>query len=182
MVLRPEPTLLENGRPAPPWTVVLREHALPLLAASALVSFLLLLAFPPELPDEAVAESGLMALAMVIRVAVNLLGLMLIAAVVAFYAGVFGGSSRFDASFVLVALAMTPHYLAAALFPLPALGVPLVLVGMGYSLLILYRGLPELLGVPPENRGKLFLLILLSLGLLALMAGLLLGPYLLPTG
>jgi len=182
MLLRPEPTLTAHGRPAPPWTVAMREHVLPLLAVSALVSFVLLLLFPLPLPAGATLDPGMMALTMLVRIVVNLLLVMLMAGIVAFYSAIFGGVARFDAAYVLVALAMTPFFVTEALLPLPGIGRLIALAGVVYALTILYRGLPIVLALPYKNRGKHFLLTLLSMFVIGMLAGLLLGPNLVPMG
>jgi hypothetical protein len=108
------------------------------------------------------------------------------AAVVRFYAGMFGAIANFDAAFTLVALAMTPVYVAEMLGPgvqlvlSGAAAVLLVLLAIGYALTLLYRGTGLVLRVPQEQRGAHFGLTLVTLVVLMLLLGLLLGPYLLP--
>ena len=121
-----------------------------------------------------------------VRVAVNLAGLFVMAAVIRFYAGMFGAIANFDAAFVLVALAMTPVYVAEML----GTGRATAAVGPGRGAAgaagdrlcpaILYRGTGLVLRVPQEQRGAHFGLTLVTLVVLMLLFGLLLGPYVLP--
>lgn len=180
MVTQPMATLAEDGRSAPPWSAVARDHVLPLLLITAAVQFVLVLASAgpaePGRPQIGLEDALLVA---VIRVVANLVGLSLMAAVVAFYSGMFGGSRRFDDSYALLALSMTPLYLAEALMPAPLLGVPVALAGFFYALVIFYRGLGIVLRLPLYNRPKHFALTLGTMFVLSLLAGwLLLGSLL----
>ncbi|MGP1394403.1 MAG: Yip1 family protein [Inquilinaceae bacterium] len=180
MLVRPDATLLEHGRPVPPWPVVAREHAAPLIIASASVSFVLYWIF--GMPAVGVVEAPSLTeavLGFVLRVVVNFAGLALMALVVRVFSAMFGGSPDFNASYVLVALAMTPYYVGEAVLPLPVVGGLLAFGGMIFSLIILYKGVPPLLRVPQENRSKHFALTLVSLFLATMVAALILGPFLL---
>lgn len=184
MLFEPDATLAAHGVPAPNWRMVVREHVLPVLILTSIVALplWLLLASTVEVGPSA----GLLVLALAARVVVNLAGLFIMAAVVRFYAGMFGAVASFDAAFVLVALAMTPVYVAGMLGP----GVQLLLSGpaamlllllaLGYALMILYRGTGLVLRVPQDQRGAHFGLTLVTLVVLMMLFGLLLGPYALP--
>jgi hypothetical protein len=184
MLLEPDATLAAHGVPAPNWRVVVREHALPVLALTSVGAFVLLLVLTSA--TETGASIGLIALFMVGRVILNLAGLFVMAAIIRFYAGMFGGAASFDAAFVLVALAMTPLYVAEMLGPgvqlllsTPA-AVLLILLALGYAFTILYRGTGLVMAVPQANRGAHFGLTLVTLVVLMMLAGLLLGPYVVP--
>lgn len=183
MLFQPDATLASHIDPLPPWSVVAREHVLPLLIGSALVSAGLFLVLQPVLVTEAdllVPTIPQMMVQLVGRVAVNFVILAIMAAIAAMFAGMFGGHNDFNAGYALVALAMTPLFVGEALLPVPVLGL---LVGMGgfvYSMVILYRGTVVALGLPPGNRGRHFALTVVSMLLVSLLAGLALGPYLLP--
>ncbi|MGK9234091.1 hypothetical protein KXS07_17460 [Inquilinus limosus] len=184
MLFEPDATLAAHGVPAPSWRVVVREHALPVLILTSIGAFLLLSLLLST--SETGTSIGLLVLFLAGRVLVNLAGLFVMAAVVRFYAGMFGSSAGFDAAFVLVALAMTPVYVAEMLGPGVQLlfsgpaAVLLVLLSIGYALTILYRGTGLVLGVPQEQRGAHFGLTLVTLVVLTMLFGLLLGPYILP--
>lgn len=184
MLFEPDATLAAHGVPAPNWRVVMREHALPVLILTSIGVFILLVLFASA--SDAGASIGLLAVFMVARVLINLAGIFVMATIVRFYAGLFGGAAGFDAAFVLVALAMTPVYVAEMLGPGVQLllsgpaAVLLILLGLGYAFAILYRGTGLVLGVPQEHRGAHFGLTLVTLVVLMMLAGLLLGPYLLP--
>lgn len=185
MLLEPDATLAAHGVPAPGWRIVVREHALPVLILTSIGAFLLLALLLSVSDVE--TPIGLLLLLLVARMLVNLAGLFVMAAVIRFYAGMFGAIANFDAAFTLVALAMTPVYVAEMLSPGVQLllsgpaAVLLVLLAIGYSLTILYRGTGLVLRVPQEQRGAHFGLTLVTLVVLMLLLGLLLGPYILPT-
>ncbi|OWJ66578.1 hypothetical protein BWR60_13850 [Inquilinus limosus] len=184
MLFEPDATLAAHGVPAPNWRIVVREHALPVLVLTSIISLplWLLLASATEVGPSA----GLLVLALMVRVPMNLAGLFIMAAVVRFYAGMFGAAASFDAGFTLVALAMTPVYVAEMLGP----GVQLLLSGpaavlflllaIGYAMLILYRGTGLVLRVPQEQRGAHFGLTLVTFVVLSMLLFLLLGPYVVP--
>lgn len=180
MITTPDATLADHVSPVPRWTVVAREHTLPLLIGSALVSILLLFLIPP--PSDAGPALTLVDLAslVIVRVVVNFVLLMIMAAVLGLFSGLFQGSSDFSSAYVLSALAMTPLYLGEAVLPIPLLGPLAALAGLIYSVVILYKGVPRALGVPQRARGRHFMLAMVSLFLIWMLAGLLLGPYLMP--
>lgn len=184
MLFEPDATLAAHGVPAPNWRIVVREHALPVLVLTSIGAFLLLALLLSV--SNIQTPIGLLVLFLAVRVAVNLAGLFIMAAVVRFYAGMFGATASFDAAFTLVALAMTPVYVAEMLGPGIQLllsgpaAVLLVLLAIGYALTILYRGTGMVLRVPQEQRGAHFGLTLVTLVVLMMLLGLLLGPYILP--
>ncbi|MGO1080981.1 YIP1 family protein [Inquilinus sp. CA228] len=184
MLFEPDATLAAHGVPAPGWRIVVREHVLPVLILTSIIALPLLLLLVSAV--EGGPGAGLLVLALAARVVVNLVGLFIMAAVVRFYAGMFGANSSFDAAFVLVALAMTPFYVAGMLAPgvqlilsVPAAMV-FILLSIGYSFAILYRGIGLVLRVPQEQRGAHFGLTLVTLVVLSTLLFLLLGPYILP--
>ena len=182
MVADPQTTLAHNSQPVPPWRLVAKEHVVPLIAATALVNAVLMWLMRPlheailsnaglELPD-----AGNPALTIVLRVVTQFAGIIVWAAVVGFFAGTLGGRNDFNAAYVLVALALTPYIIAASLVPIPYIGLLLWVAGFVYALVILYRGVPKLVGVPDQNRAKHLVLSLVSMFLAALTVTLLLGP------
>jgi hypothetical protein len=179
MLVAPDTTFVSDGRPAPRWIIVAREHALPLIVPTSIVYAVLLSIFPPSLPDGTVVEIDWL-LAIVVRSIGNFVGLLITAGIVRFFAGRLGGAASFDASFVLVALAMTPLFLAEAILPLPVLGVIVTLVGLVYSMVLLFRGLVPVLDVPPPNRGRVFGLSVLALFAIFMAAGLVMVGFLFP--
>lgn len=172
MLVTPEQTLAEHVRPVPPWRVVAREHALPLIVASAIASGLLLVLFAP---GTAPFRPAATLFALAVAIGINFGALLLMAAVVSVLAGMFGGRQDFNAAFTLLALSMTPAYLAEAVTPVPALGLLAFLAGIVYAFRLFYRGLPIALDVPDEHRGKLLILTILAMILFSLTAGALLG-------
>ena len=180
MIVDPEQTLARHVSPAPPWTVVAREHVVPLVVLSALISGVLLLLFAPMLAVNGPPSTDVFSLIvqLILRIAVNILMLGVFAGVVKAFSGMFGGSTDFNASFALVGLAMTPLFVGEAIMPIPLLGVVAGLGGLIYALVLLYRGTTIALGLPQDNRAKHFLLSLVSMLLILIVAGLMIGPML----
>ena len=186
MVADPQATLAYNSQPVPPWRLVAREHVLPLVVATSLVNALLMWMLRP-LHEAIVREAGFEmpdaahpALTLVLRIVTQFAGILVWAAVVGFFAGTLGGRNDFNAAYVLVALALTPYIIAASLVPIPYVGLILWLCGFVYALVILYRGVPKLVGVPDQNRAKHMALSLGAMLLTGLVVALLLGPLVSP--
>lgn len=180
MITAPDATLADHVAPVPAWTVVAREHTVPLLVGSALVSILLLLLIPPAMEGAPALTLVDLASLVIVRVVVNFVLLMVMAAVLAFFSGLFQGSTNFNAAYVLSALSMTPLYIGEAVLPIPLLGPLAALAGLIYSVVILYKGVPHALAVPQRARGRHFMLAMVSLFMIWMLAGLTLGPYLMP--
>lgn len=186
MVADPQATLAFNSQPVPPWHLVAREHVLPLVAVTSLINASLMWILRPlheaivrqagfEMPDTAHP-----AVTLVLRIVTQFAGILVWAAVVGFFAGSLGGRNDFNAAYVLVALALTPYIIAASLVPIPYVGLILWLCGFVYALVILYRGVPALVGVPDQNRAKHMALSLGAMLLAGIAVALLLGPLVSP--
>ena len=188
MVSDPGATLAQNSQPVPPWHLVAREHVLPLIVVTAVVNSLLMWLLRPM--HEAIVrqaglempETGNPLFTLALRIATQFAGIFVWALIVGFFAGTLGGRNDFNAAYVLVSLALTPYILAAALVPIPYIGLMLFLCGLVYALIIMYRGIPALIGVPDENRAKHLALSLVSMVLAGLGVALLLGPLVSPQG
>ena len=182
MLTRPQATLAYNSQPVPPWRVVAIEHSLPVIAASVAVHTLLTWALRPVY-EAAYRESGIeipdtgpWILEILLRVVFQFAGLAVWAAVIGFFAGTLGGRNDFNAAYVLVALALTPYMISAALLPIPFIGQLVWLCGFVYAMVILYRGIPALVGVPDQNRAKHLVLSLVSMLLAGLVVAMFLAP------
>lgn len=175
MLVRPQETLAADALPAPPWQIAAREHAIPLIVASAVTAALLSLIFP----DAGFAPApGMIELVFdtVLRIVLNIAFVAATAALACLFAGMFGGTTQFDAGFAVIALAMTPAYVGEALLPLPLLGGVAALVGIVYGLVVLYKGMAGVMGVPDEHRGKHFLLTVVSSFIVSIILAMMLGP------
>ncbi len=174
MVVDPQATLAKNSEPVPPWQLVAREHVLPLIIVTALLHAVLIWLLQPLYEIIATSagatlpETASPILAIVLRMVTQFVGLIVWALVIGFFAGMMGGRNDFNAAYVLVALALTPYIVAGSLNPIPVFGTILWLCGFVYALVILYRAVPRLVGVPEENRAKHLVLSLVAM----LMAGL----------
>lgn len=175
MVVDPQTTLAHNSQPVPPWQIVAKEHVLPLIITTAVLHTVLSwLLFPlyemiasnqgAQLPE--LANPALM---LMMRTITQLIGLIVWGIVLGFFAGILGGRNDFNAAYLLAALALTPYIVAGALNPIPLIGTLLWLCSLVYALVIIYRGVPVLLGVPEENRAKHFTLSLVVMVVVALM-------------
>lgn len=182
MLRTPVRTMQEHADPLPPWRVVMREHVIPLIIASAAVSTLLFWLIPPPILVRADITFGPLELLIqfALTAVFGIASVFVTGAVVAVFSGMFGGIQGFNGGMVLAGLAMTPHYLAEALRPLPAIGLLLAIAGLIASLVLLYRGAPVVLRVPAQNHGKHFALTFLTLLLMAMVAGALMGPIIAP--
>ena len=181
MIAAPEATIRDHVRPVPPWAVAAREHAVPLIVLTAVVSTGMIWLFPPQfLAGHDAFGFEVLLLQFVMKVIVNVVGLALVSGVVMFFAGVFGGKATYSAAFVMVALAATPYLLAEAVLPLPMAGGLIFLAGLIYSLVLLYKAGPIALQLPWQNRGKHFAMSILSLLLIAMLAGTALTPFFAP--
>ena len=175
MLLRPVPTVADHIRPLPPWTLVAREHAAPLLIASTIVWATLTWAFRDFFVANAVpipdSISAMMVVAL-LRLAVQFAGLMVMAKIAALVAGNLGGRDDFTAAYTLTALSLTPSMLCNALSPIPLVGGVIWLTGFGYGVSIFYRAATIALDVPAENRGKhlALTLVVTFIAMLMLMA------------
>lgn len=187
MFKNPQETLAYNSRPLPPWRVVAKEHVLPIIVASSVIHGLLLWALQPvyESMYQAAAidmpEAGNLIFNTVLKIALQFAGVAIWAVVVGFFAGVLGGRNDFNAAYLLVALALTPHMISSALQPIPGLGAVLWLGTFIYAMVILYRGAPALVGVPSESRARHLALSLVSMVFATIVITLVLSPVLIST-
>lgn len=184
MITDPQGTLAYNSQPVPPWWIVAREHVLPVIAVSAVVHGLLVRLIRPvyeaayRAAKSDMPESGDLVLDGLLRAAFQFAGLAVWAGVVGFFAGALGGRNNFNAAYVLVALALTPHMLSTAVQPIPVIGQLLWLGTFIYAMVILYKGAPALVGVPSESRVKHLVLSFVSMLLAGNVLALILGPLL----
>lgn len=182
MMTDPQATLAYNSQPVPPWRIVAKEHVLPIIVATAVISGLLLWALQPiyQMAYEALAMEmpgfGDLILNGVFRIAIRFADIAIWAVVVGFFAGALGGRNDFNAAYILVALALTPHMVCAALWPIPAIGPLLWLASFIYAMVILYRGAPVLLSVPGESRARHLVLSLVSTALVGIVMMLIFNP------
>ena len=170
ILVNPKETFSEHMQPVPPWLVVTREHVLPLLVATGLLASLLILAFPPvnTTAGAGYPDLGTVAVVFLVRLGMSLVALFALAVVVGVLALIFDGQPKFNNAFTLVALAMTPVYLAEGIGPLPVVGPILAFAGLIYSMVLLYQGIPLALHVPDNKRVFHFILSLATMFVLLL--------------
>jgi len=162
MLMQPDATFTSDGQTAPPLSVVAREHVLPLILGSTVISALLQFVFFPA----TTSSIGILLLVMILHFIRNLLLVFAMAFVAARLSAAWGGRGDMDAGFVLVGLATTPMFLAGAIAPLPGLGTLISIAGVVFTFVLFYRGAPICLGIPHERRG-LMVFALIAVDLLA---------------
>lgn len=151
LILRPLTTLRrEASGPPTPCKRTALLLALPLIVTSVMLSQILYQVIPPGLPPEAIPHPVGFGVYSVLMMA---FGVMAMALSAHYLAELFQGSSDPDRSLRAVTLALIPAWLGnvAAAFPWPwgngaALGLIL------YSLVLLYLGFREVLGIRRGNR------------------------------
>jgi len=150
------------------WRETLIELALPLVAGSLLISFILSFLFP------GVLSLGLGGL--ILSLITGVLALFVSAFILGFLASLFKGRNDFDRAFAALTLTGVPAYAGMAISGLPFIGWLLMLLAAIYSLVLLYQIIPEALGVPDDRRVTHFVSFLIA----AVIAMLVLNVLLLP--
>ena len=102
-------------------------------------------------------------------------GLFLWALIINFFAGQFKGTANYDRAFAAVSLAAVPAYIGYILNSLPWLGWILSLGLSIYSLVLLYQIIPLSLSVPDDSRTAHFVVSLISMLVLGVLLGSLVG-------
>jgi hypothetical protein len=184
MIANPQATLAFNSQPVPSWRIVAKEHVLPIVIAATVVHGFLIWMLQPvyEAAYRAAGldmpESGDLLLDSLLRAVFQFAGIAVWAGVVGFFAGALGGRKDYNAAYVLVALALTPHMVSTAFLPIPAIGQLLWLGTFIYAMVGLYKGAPALVGIPSENRAKHLVLSLVSMLMIGIVLALVFGPLL----
>ncbi len=146
------------------WRQTLKELSLPLIVGSLILSLLLSFVFP----GSSAAFAGIGLGGVILVIVGGILGLIISAFIFAYLAGVFQGRNDFDSAFAALTLTSVPAYAGAVVDPLPLIGFVLSLLLSIYSLVLLYKIIPDALGVPQQRRIIHFISCLLA-GLVALM-------------
>ena len=180
VMTNPMQTLAEHLQPVPPWSVVTREHVLPLLVITGLLASLLVVAFSPvaQVPGAPGIDLAALALGFVLRIIVNFVLILVLTVIVGVFAVLFDGRPKFNGAFALVALAMTPVFLAEAIGYIPLIGMILMLASLVYAMVILYRGVPMALQVPENKRVLHFIMTLATMFVMFIVVSAALLPYL----
>jgi hypothetical protein len=85
----------------------------------------------------------------------------------------FGGAAEFPQGLRLAAHSGTALWLAGLFYLMPGLQIPAVLLAALWSLYLLYRGIPVLLGVPEDRLLTCFATALLTVAFIAIVRGIL---------
>ena len=103
----------------------------------------------------------------------TLLGVWLTGHALARLALMFGGAADFPKGLRLAAYSGTAVWLAGLFYLLPGLQIPAVLLAVLWSLYLLYRGIPAMLGVPEDRVLTCFATALLVVLFIAILRGVL---------
>jgi hypothetical protein len=104
--------------------------------------------------------------------ALTLVGVWLAGHGLAKLAGLFGGAADGGRGVRLAAYSGTALWLAGLFYLLPGLQIPAVLLGALWSLYLLYRGMPAVLGVPEDRLLTCFATALILVGFIVVLRGL----------
>jgi len=102
--------------------------------------------------------------------------------VVNFFAGMFGGESNFDRAFTGVSLAIIPGWAGVAVSGIPFIGSLLQLAGTIVGLVFLYKIIPLALNVPENKRVLHFIATIITVIVVQMIIGLILGAGAVATG
>lgn len=150
MLQRPTETLQADAIPAPPWRIVMGQHLAPLAIVTILFAGITQALFG------IVPMSGQHIVETVVTIVAYLGTTVLVAVVMKSVVGIASGRPDFDAAFALIALSQTPALLGQAFQAIGGIGPIVMFAGAVYSLVILFKGIPIVLGVPEEERWKVF--------------------------
>lgn len=155
MIVNSTATFESDGRGAPPWSIPMRQHVLPLIVLSAALSTVLILMFGVPALDLAGPESVLdFVIVVATRIISEVLIFLAVAKLVSAVSGLLGGRGDFDSAVVFLALAFTPIYLGNALMGIPLVGLLAAPAGTIYAFVLTYRGAPICLDLPTYARGR----------------------------
>jgi hypothetical protein len=184
MIATPDATLAEHASPPPPIGVVVREHLLPLLVLNALATFaILMLLTPPEAGFSGDPVATVLALAG--DIGLSIVSVWIISLIVRYHARRLGGSNDARGAFVLTALAMSPLFVAGTAaqiltFASLELALLLLLAGVVYSFVLIYRGSGRVLGVPDNARGRHIVAVVLTQMLISFVLFTLIAMFFMP--
>lgn len=164
MVLQPSETMRSDAVPAPPWRIVMGQHLAPL--AIVTLGFALATRFM----FGTVAIGGVAIVQTVVAILAFLIATAAVALVMKSVAGMSHGRSDYDSAFALLALSQTPALLGQALQALGGIGMLIGVAGAIYSLVILFKGIPIVLGVPEDERWKVFGITFIVAAMIELMS------------
>jgi len=110
------------------------------------------------------------------------ISVIVLSLVVNLFAGMFGGESNFDRAFTGVSLAIIPGWAGIAVSGIPFIGALLQLAGTIVGLVFLYKIIPLALKVPDNKRVLHFIATIITVIVIQLIIGLVLGAGAVATG
>jgi hypothetical protein len=159
--------------PKEEWPVIAAEPAttagiytgyiLLLAAVPAICQFLKLAVFGYSLPFLGTMHIGTgFAISAAIRVYLgSIIGTIIVAFIVNALAPTFGGQKNGVQALKVVAYSYTASWVAGIAVLLGAIGILIILLGLGYGIYLLYLGLPPTMKCPPEKAGGYTLVTLI---------------------
>ena len=167
----PQPTWQAYLPQSNDWKQTAKDLTVPLIVGTLILSFVLSLVFSGFYVFGAGPGFGGLLIGLVIGFA----GFMMTGFILAKLAGAFKGNDDFDKAFAALSLTAVPSYAGAVLGTLPWIGWLFSLGLMVYSLVLLYRIIPDYLAVPQDSRTRHFVCSLLAVFVLMLVLGSLFG-------
>ncbi|MGI9433463.1 MAG: Yip1 family protein [Geminicoccaceae bacterium] len=158
-LLEPQPTWQAYLPDSDDWKETAKDLTLPLIVGTLVLSLVLssmFIGFYIFAPSFGLG--GLL-----FGIVIGFVGFMITAFVLAWLAGAFKGTNDFDKAFAAVSLTAVPSYAGAVLGTLPWIGWLLSFGLMIYSLVLLYRIIPDYLDVPQGSRAGHFICSLIAL-------------------
>lgn len=153
-LLDPRTTWEQYNNENPDWKTTAKQLTIPLVVASAILTYLFSLVFSSYQPYGVMTGSFRF---LIVSLIFTLIGYFIFSAVISYLAGYFKGQNNYDKALAAVTLAAVPAAAGSVLGTIPFIG-PLLSIALSiYSLVLLYRNIPVFLQVPQENRVKHFI-------------------------
>lgn len=133
----------------PTWRDAFIQIVVPLYLAVAVVGFLSSMIFGGAVSIAASADNPTF---FVVAMAWSVTSTFVVAFIIDYLAGVFGGGRNFDRAYATVALAIVPAVLAGVLTPVAWLGGLIGLAGVIYTLVLVYVFIGIFMTVPEDKR------------------------------
>lgn len=170
--LDPEPTWQQYKAQPHDWPTTAIVLAVPMIVAAAVLAAV----FGALFGTAPIVGVGSFILYLIFMLIMGGLRLAIVGAAFGLLAANFGGKSSFDEGFAIATLAAVPAFAGMVLGTIPWIGWILALVLAIYSLVLLYRGLPQFLDIPQEKRVAHFVVGLIVAFVASFVVSLILGP------
>ena len=170
MITTPNETAPAYRELDPPWLQTFMQLPLPLYVAAALIGMVLAWLTGGSFGTGAVSVGSL-----IYAVVMTLIFTFVVAFLLDFFAGVFGGEKSFDRAYALVGLVAVIMATGNALGSVRFIGWLLNLGLAIYGLILMYRFIPQFLGVPEDKRVLHIISTIVSAMVISFILGLIFG-------